>query len=417
MDHRWEPSRSAALAQMKAFVRERGAQYGTTRNFVEPRGEHHNVSRLSPYLRYRAITEQELVAETLEVLGPQQGRSLIDEVLWRSYWKAHLWSYPSIHLNYLEELQGRLSYSSESLARAVSGETRWACFNDWTQELVETGYIHNHARMWWASIWIFTLGLPWQLGAEFFMQHLLDADPASNTLSWRWVAGLHTPNKLYVASEQNIHTFTRGRYPQACGLHTSPPVPDYTRGSPEPSPLAEWLDPTMTPHEGRTGLLVMAHDLHPESQWHQAPGPVAIWDPSSPPHTPAARFRQGLMQDAAMRLRAWSPASCPSHFPDRASVLAWALDQQLECVQLSTPPVAQAREIPALARELGAQGIALQLCTRAWDAQNRPFGERGYFRFRKKAGPQLLALAERAANLHAASRAGKEDASGRVTLE
>ena len=50
--------------------------------------------------------------------------------------------------------------------------------------------MHNHVRMWFASIWIFTLNLPWQLGADFFMQHLLDGDPASNTLSWRWVAGI-----------------------------------------------------------------------------------------------------------------------------------------------------------------------------------------------------------------------------------
>jgi deoxyribodipyrimidine photo-lyase len=65
------------------------------------------------------------------------------------------------------------------------------------QELVETGYLHNHARMWFASIWIFTLRLPWELGADFFLRHLLDGDAASNTLSWRWVAGLHTKGKHY----------------------------------------------------------------------------------------------------------------------------------------------------------------------------------------------------------------------------
>ena len=58
--------------------------------------------------------------------------------------------------------------------------------------------------MWFASIWIFTLELPWQLGAEFFMQHLYDGDAASNTLGWRWVAGVQTQGKHYLASEWNL---------------------------------------------------------------------------------------------------------------------------------------------------------------------------------------------------------------------
>ena len=71
--------------------------------------------------------------------------------------------------------------------------------------------MHNHARLWFASIWIFTLKLPWELGAAFFLEHLHDGDPASNTLSWRWVAGLHTKGKNYVASADNIEKFTDGK--------------------------------------------------------------------------------------------------------------------------------------------------------------------------------------------------------------
>ena len=66
--------------------------------------------------------------------------------------------------------------------------------------------------MWFASIWIFTLELPWQLGAEFFMQHLYDGDAASNTLGWRWVAGVQTQGKHYLASEWNIKKFTNNRF-------------------------------------------------------------------------------------------------------------------------------------------------------------------------------------------------------------
>jgi hypothetical protein len=66
--------------------------------------------------------------------------------------------------------------------------------------------------MWFASIWVFTLELPWQLGAEFFMQNLYDGDAASNTLGWRWVAGIQTQSKHYLASEWNIKKFTNNRF-------------------------------------------------------------------------------------------------------------------------------------------------------------------------------------------------------------
>ena len=94
----------------------------------------------------------------------------------------------------------------------MDGRTGIDCFDTWVEELRETNYLHNHSRMWFASIWIFTLGLPWQLGARFFMRHLLDGDASSNTLSWRWVAGMHTNKKPYLASKENIDKFTVNRF-------------------------------------------------------------------------------------------------------------------------------------------------------------------------------------------------------------
>tara|TARA_B100000579_G_C22820404_1_gene850281 strand:- start:560 stop:904 length:345 start_codon:yes stop_codon:yes gene_type:complete len=66
--------------------------------------------------------------------------------------------------------------------------------------------------MWFASMWIFAFRLPWQPGASFFLKHLLDGDAASNTLSWRWVAGTHTNNKPYIASKENINKYTANRF-------------------------------------------------------------------------------------------------------------------------------------------------------------------------------------------------------------
>ncbi len=96
--------------------------------------------------------------------------------------------------------------------RAIEGKTGIDCFDAWVEELLETGYLHNHTRMWFASIWIFTLQLPWELGADFTYRHFVDGDPASNTLSWRWVGGLHTRGKTYLARPDNIAEHTGGRF-------------------------------------------------------------------------------------------------------------------------------------------------------------------------------------------------------------
>ena len=95
---------------------------------------------------------------------------------------------------------------------AINGETGIECFDFWCEQLKSTGYLHNHVRMWFASIWVFTLKLPMELGADFFMLHLIDADAASNTLSWRWVSGLHTKGKAYAARASNIEKFTNGQF-------------------------------------------------------------------------------------------------------------------------------------------------------------------------------------------------------------
>jgi len=112
---------------------------------------------------------------------------------------------------------------NQNYLNAIEGKTNIECFNAWTNELKENNYLHNHTRMWFSSIWIFTLELPWQLGAEFFMQHLYDGDAASNTLGWRWVAGIQTQGKHYLASEWNIKKFTNNRFNNIKLSENAPP--------------------------------------------------------------------------------------------------------------------------------------------------------------------------------------------------
>ena len=114
--------------------------------------------------------------------------------MWRTYWKGWLELRPSVWTDFLIELKKIKEefQNNQTYKNAIEGKTNVECFNYWVNELKENNYLHNHTRMWFASIWIFTLNLPWQLGAEFFMQHLYDGDAASNTLGWRWVCLLYT---------------------------------------------------------------------------------------------------------------------------------------------------------------------------------------------------------------------------------
>ena len=158
--------------------------------------------------------ELEIIKKSLSKFSFSKNEKFIQEVLWRTYWKGWLELRPNVWTDYLIELKEiREKFNnSTNYKNAIEGITNIECFNEWVNELKKNNYLHNHTRMWFASIWIFTLELPWQLGAEFFMKHLYDGDAASNTLGWRWVAGIQTQGKHYLASEWNIKKFTNNRF-------------------------------------------------------------------------------------------------------------------------------------------------------------------------------------------------------------
>ncbi|MEL7188333.1 MAG: FAD-binding domain-containing protein [Pseudomonadota bacterium] len=211
------PTRAAGLSRLTDFLPHAGKAYENSRNFDDPPkndGLRGNVSQLSPWLHAGLLNEQEVIAAVLSTHSPKAADKFIAEVFWRIYFKGYLEQRPSIWRSYcgdrnaaLERMEAN-SGLQKAYAEATEGHTGIAAFDHWARELVETGYLHNHARMWFASIWIFTLKLDWQLGADFFLRHLVDGDAASNTLSWRWVGGLHTKGKTYLARPDNIERYT-----------------------------------------------------------------------------------------------------------------------------------------------------------------------------------------------------------------
>ena len=211
---KFEASRAAALNKLNNFVEENLAEYSKLRNFDFGPEKRSNVSCLSPYITHGVINEREIIEKSLKKFSFSKNEKFIQEVLWRTYWKGWLELRPNVWTDYLIELNKiREDFKDkQNYKNAIEGKTNIECFNYWVNELKENNYLHNHTRMWFASIWIFTLELPWQLGAEFFMQHLYDGDAASNTLGWRWVAGVQTQGKHYLASEWNIKKFTNNRF-------------------------------------------------------------------------------------------------------------------------------------------------------------------------------------------------------------
>jgi len=211
---KFKGSRAEAVEELNHFIENNLLEYSKLRNFDFGPQKRDNTSCLSPYVTHGLINEVEIINRSLKRFSFVKNEKFIQEVLWRVYWKGWLELRPNVWTDYLEELKDIKENfkDNKDYLDAIEGKTNIECFNEWVSELKEFNYLHNHTRMWFASIWIFTLNLPWQLGAEFFMKHLFDGDAASNTLGWRWVAGIQTQGKNYLATEWNIKKFTNNRF-------------------------------------------------------------------------------------------------------------------------------------------------------------------------------------------------------------
>ncbi|MFW5815317.1 MAG: FAD-binding domain-containing protein [Wenzhouxiangella sp.] len=393
------PIRSAALARLADFAPRAGRAYAAERNADPGPGFKPNVSMLSPYLRHRILTEREVIAAVVEQHSPNQAEKFIQEVFWRSYWKGWLQMRPRVWRDFLAERDSdreRIEASSGlalALVEAESGRTGIECFDDWAQELVATGYLHNHVRMWFASIWIFTLRLPWTLGADFFLRHLLDADPASNTLSWRWVAGIQTAGKTYLARPDNIEKYTHGRYRPAGLAETADPVRDeapYAREALEELPPVARAKPAL--------LLVHGDDLSASacsSSGFDLRGAVVVGGGHQQAPWPfgdkAAAFVQASAADAAAVLQKKRDFEVVVRDNLDAEVISrQAQAAGVETVVTSQAPVGPLADgLDRLAGELDQRAVTLYRVGNDWDARAWPHAVKGFFPFRKKI-PRLL---------------------------
>jgi deoxyribodipyrimidine photo-lyase len=391
------PTRSAALGRLSAFVPAAGRRYESQRNHdTGPDHPRTNVSGLSPYLRHRLITEAEVVAAVLQQHTANAAEKFIQEVCWRTYWKGWLELRPAVWRHYLDDL-ARLHNQcdgdaalADGLAAATTGQTGIACMDSWSRELIETGYLHNHTRMWFASVWIYTLRLPWQLGADFFMRYLLDGDPASNTLSWRWVCGLQTPGKTYLARAKNIEEFTGGRFsPYGELAAEAPPLEDSVL-LPKPARLR----PADRHIVGERTLLVLTEeDLHPES-WGVPSGDVAAVVGLRTAQcdlgisTRVLNFKTAALADAVARAQAGFDCPVlvlPADLADCAGELRLAaLKAKAICLTTMHIPIgANHDHLHRILEAASGNGLATRTLRRDWDSAFWPHATQGFFKLKE----------------------------------
>ena len=397
-----EPTRDAALARLDAFIPHAGRDYARTRNFDFGPERRDNVSMLSPWLRHRLVLEEEVLARALARHSLSAAEKFVQEVFWRTYSKGFLEQRPSVWQAYRRDvaaLAERLEAEPglrTGYQQAVEGRTGIDCFDAWARELIETGYLHNHARMWFASIWIFTLRLPWQLGADFFLRHLLDGDPASNTLGWRWVGGLHTRGKTYLARADNIAKYTEGRFNPAGQLAGSAP------------PLAEDEDHPLVPLRAPdaatprcAGLLITEEDCTPETLDLPEPPAKIVGMTATEARSPlqvagsVVNFTQGAVADGlAMAHEIEGVTATQASGADWSEMLLdWARADGLDAIMTAYAPVGPVAERLAAAREpLAAAGVTLIELRREWDVAAWPHATKGFFKVKKQI-PALISAA------------------------
>ena len=211
--------RQHSIDKMTDWMPNAASSYQSSRNY-DLDGKQ-TTSRLSESISAGILSEMDVIDCAKRFNISMKNNKFIEEIFWRVYFRGYFETHPSVWKYYIKNLDSHFQKLPKYYDIALRGETEIECFNAWVNQLKETGYLHNHTRMWFASIWIFTLDLPWELGADLFMRYLNDADEASNTLSWRWVAGLHTSKKPYVARASNIFKYTQKYNPQN-KLNSSP---------------------------------------------------------------------------------------------------------------------------------------------------------------------------------------------------
>ena len=196
------------IAALKQLSKLDPVHYGRTRNYGNG-----SVSRLSPFIRHGVLSINEVRNAALErTANHQQTYKFIQELAWREFWQTVYRAHPEWLWQDVEPYKTGFTaadYADELPDDICSGKTETTCINAFIQELISTGYLHNHTRMYVASYIVHFRRIKWQAGARWFLHHLLDGDLASNNFSWQWIASTFS-EKPYIFNLENVNNYFGG---------------------------------------------------------------------------------------------------------------------------------------------------------------------------------------------------------------
>jgi deoxyribodipyrimidine photo-lyase len=200
----FEPTLQAAHASLAAVDPD---AYARTRNALNGA-----VTRLSPYLTHGLLSLRD-VYDAVNARHPLDNKhKFVFELGWRAYWH-HVWSHlgDGIHKSIQTGLLPDDAYQPDMPSDVLEARTGIPAIDLAVRELYETGYVHNHARMWLASYVVHLRKVHWHAGAQWMLGHLLDGDLASNHLSWQWVAGTGS-SKPYLFNADNVAKYAPAQW-------------------------------------------------------------------------------------------------------------------------------------------------------------------------------------------------------------
>lgn len=388
-----------AIAQRERFFKSSLKEYGARRNHVIP-PNHENVSLLSAAHRYLILLEEETARAAMASHPFYKVEKFVQEVYWRLYWKSWLELRPVIWAQYLENCENLKSSLASGMKKRIekieSGNSGVAVMDYISDELTRTGYIHNHARMWFASYWVHHESLPWELGADFFEKHLLDADPASNTLSWRWVTGIQTPGKTYRVRASNIRKFLESSIFNEClsgiehiGNLSDPAPPAEVPPKIEVAKISgQWSDELSGENLTRCGLWIHGEDCSLEQsdlREFKFAGIFAGGSCVNPEASPKVHdFQKSALSDAAVRASVhWN---CPNTIRDceilNSDLVSWAKNLGIENIVVIEPKVGYlGRILTQTEAGLNSEGISLLRVRRSSDRTWINSASSGFFKF------------------------------------
>ena len=204
----WRGGRQEAIRRLNTIEIE---QYNRNRHFLNGA-----VTKLSPYFRYGCLSLKE-ASDSARYRFGIKAEKFVYMLAWRDYWRRVWYDLGDGIFSDIED--AKVPLGDKPMPDFIrQGITGLPCMDGYIRDLTNDGYVHNHARMWFAAYVVHWLKVDWREAADWFENYLLDGDKASNHLSWQWIASVSS-SKPYFFNKENLARYTGEKYCASCKIN------------------------------------------------------------------------------------------------------------------------------------------------------------------------------------------------------